>query len=213
MNTVSHPIAVEKNNIDINKTLITNTIKMLTNRGLLSKEKLKDNIKNILKEYSEENKYSVKLDKVPKGLNDTALIQITKQNVGTINKTSAIFNFLNTYKKHIAIIIAPSISKRALEDIESKYENTEIFIEHELMINLVDNALVPEHELLTSEEEVEFFKAYNVKKKNMPKVYLSDPVSRYYNAKVGNVFRIKRPSPTSGYAIDYRLVIKGGKKK
>ena len=42
----------------------------------------------------------------------------------------------------------------------------------------------------------------------MPKINFSDPIARYYNAKIEDVFRIIRPSPTSGKSIFYRRVVK-----
>ena len=41
----------------------------------------------------------------------------------------------------------------------------------------------------------------------MPKIKVTDPVSRYYNAKVGNIVKIKRFSGTSGFNITYKVVI------
>ena len=38
---------------------------------------------------------------------------------------------------------------------------------------------------------------------------LNDPVARFYGAKVGDLFKIIRPSVTSGKEIDFRLVIPG----
>ena len=43
----------------------------------------------------------------------------------------------------------------------------------------------------------------------MKKILVNDPVARFYNAKVGDLFKIIRPSITSGKDIDYRIVIPG----
>ena len=34
-------------------------------------------------------------------------------------------------------------------------------------------------------------------------------MSRYYNVKVGDIFRIERLNPTSGKGVDYRVVVQG----
>ncbi len=40
-------------------------------------------------------------------------------------------------------------------------------------------------------------------------MFITDPVSKYFNAKIGQVFRIIRPSENAGEAIGYRIVIRG----
>jgi DNA-directed RNA polymerase subunit H len=41
----------------------------------------------------------------------------------------------------------------------------------------------------------------------MPKMHVSDPAAIAIKAKIGDVIRITRESPTAGKAIFYRLVI------
>ena len=77
------------------------------------------------------------------------------------------------------------------------------------MIDLVSHVAVPKHEMLNEEETQIFLKDYILKKREIPKMFISDPVSKYFNAKVGQVFRIIRPSEVSGQSIYYRIVIKG----
>ena len=43
----------------------------------------------------------------------------------------------------------------------------------------------------------------------MKKILVNDPIARFYGAKVGDLFKIIRPSVTSGKEIDYRMVIPG----
>ena len=53
---------------------------------------------------------------------------------------------------------------------------------------------------------ISVLKSTGIKKKDMSKINVTDPVSRYYNAKVGDIFKIIRASVTSGYSTHYRLV-------
>ena len=57
------------------------------------------------------------------------------------------------------------------------------------------------------QERIDFVKSYQITRDKLPKLYLYDPISRYYNMKIGNVVRIYRPSPNSGIAITYRVVV------
>jgi len=43
----------------------------------------------------------------------------------------------------------------------------------------------------------------------MKKILVNDPISKFYGAKVGDMFKIIRPSITAGKDIDYRIVIPG----
>ena len=77
------------------------------------------------------------------------------------------------------------------------------------MSNLVNHIPVPKHELLSDADAKKLLEEYNAKKRELPKIFVSDPVSRYFAAKVGQIFKITRPSETSGIAPSHRLVIKG----
>ena len=77
------------------------------------------------------------------------------------------------------------------------------------MINLVDYKYTPQHILLNDEEKQQLLEEYNIPFNKYPKIFLSDPVAKYYNARIHDVFKIIRPSPVSGVSIYYRYVIKG----
>ena len=47
----------------------------------------------------------------------------------------------------------------------------------------------------------------NIETKFESKMLSTDAIARYYNAKVGDIFRIKRPSTFSGESFHYRLVV------
>jgi len=194
-------VPIEKNKKDILNTVLTNTIKMLTNRGLLDKEDIDNNINKILESHSDDMLYIVPTN------NKKYIIKIIQQNITTINKASGISDLLHKYNDNNIIIIVKSVSKKVLNEISLRYPNTEVFLEKEKMINIVDYDLVPEHQLLSNEDVQNFYELYNVKKSSMIKIYKSDPISKYYNAQVGDIFKIIRPSETSGIVNTYRLVI------
>lgn len=74
-------------------------------------------------------------------------------------------------------------------------------------INLQDHILVPTHELITKEEAEELLKTLTIEKEQLPKIKESDPVAKEIKAKVGDIVRIVRDSPTAGKSITYRLVV------
>jgi DNA-directed RNA polymerase I, II, and III subunit RPABC1 len=90
-----------------------------------------------------------------------------------------------------------------------EYQNTEVFTIDELLFVLIDHNLVPPHYLLTSAEKDEYFGTFNHHPRDMKKILVNDPVAKFYGAKVGDLFKIVRPSITSGKDVDYRIVIPG----
>ena len=88
-----------------------------------------------------------------------------------------------------------------------KYE-IQIFLKHELLIDKINHILVPKHILINDEQEIKSildkFKLPSINK--LPFILKTDPIVKYYNAKVGNIFKIVRNSITSGEYITYRCV-------
>ena len=76
-------------------------------------------------------------------------------------------------------------------------------------INILNHTLVPEHIILPKEDIEKELERYNVTLIELPKILTRDPVVKSIGAKVGDVIKIIRNSPTAGEAIAYRLVIQG----
>lgn len=212
---------IEKNKSEVLKTVLTNTIKMLTERGLLKGDKIKSNVDKLLSKDATDAIYEIELDKdvelegddKDNGITSKIFaLKIIPKKITAVSKTHGINEFLNKYKNNSKMIIVKSISKKANQYIVGNYPNTQIFMEEELMINIVDNVLVPKHEVLPREEAEVFYQKYNCKKKNMPKILTEDPVAKYYDMKPGDICKITRPSETSGFFRSYRLVVKGSLK-
>lgn len=71
----------------------------------------------------------------------------------------------------------------------------------------LEHRMVPMHEILEKNDLEQTLSEYNINKEQMPKIRVTDPVAVSIKAKVGDVVRITRISPTAGKAIFYRLVI------
>ena len=70
-----------------------------------------------------------------------------------------------------------------------------------------DHNLVPEHTLLTSDECEVVLRQYEIEAPQLPKIHVNDPAAKEIGAKVGDIIRIVRRSPTARQSIFYRLVI------
>ena len=132
----------------------------------------------------------------------------------------------------VQVGMTPS-AKKSLADMAPKYI-LEHFLESELLTNLTEHELVPEHVIMTPEEKKELLFKYKLKENQLMSkfsvlsclvtflvtffsfsliIYFSsgiqvgDPVARYYGLKRGTVVKIIRSSETAGRYISYRLVV------
>jgi DNA-directed RNA polymerase I, II, and III subunit RPABC1 len=126
----------------------------------------------------------------------------------TIKKETSIENFLEKNSDVHKFVIINRLSDRAIKQI-LEHKNTEVFTMDELLIVVIDHYLVPQHILLSPEEKENYLTTFNHQIRDMKKILLNDPIAKFYGAKVGDMFKIIRPSITAGKDIDYRIVIPG----
>jgi DNA-directed RNA polymerase subunit H len=71
----------------------------------------------------------------------------------------------------------------------------------------MSHQLVPKHEVISEKEVEDVLNRFELTKDQLPKILITDPVVKRIGAKVGDVIKITRESPTAGISEFYRMVI------
>jgi DNA-directed RNA polymerase I, II, and III subunit RPABC1 len=110
----------------------------------------------------------------------------------------AIYHSIIVFKN----IVTP-VAKKVIEELPSKLESINFFIElfdeKNLRFNITKHRLVPKHEALSKAESLAFIEKFGVK---IPVLLRLDPVARFYNFQRGEIIKITR----SDKFISFRIV-------
>ncbi len=90
---------------------------------------------------------------------------------------------------------------------ESKEKNIWIITSKDPRFDIFTHELVPEHVICPDEELKDLLLKFNLERRQLPKILISDPAVKAIGAKPGQVVKIFRESAISSETIAYRLVV------
>jgi DNA-directed RNA polymerase subunit H (RpoH/RPB5) len=189
-------VSVEYNNREINQTVIENILKMLERRNIINSwesEMKKFNIEDF------QNKSSFELDKLKIG------IYLVNAKLTSIVQGHPLDVYLSNNLDIHKIIIAKDVAKKVVKQIVNDYKNAEFFFESEMLEDIPSKIFIPKHEIIVGEEREEILNKFS--EAELARLFLTDMMARYYGAKIGDIFKITRPSFTAGKNIFYRRVV------
>lgn len=72
---------------------------------------------------------------------------------------------------------------------------------------MIDNILVPKHEVMPPEEAEKVLVKFKIEKDYLPRIEITDPALSKLEVEKGDVIKITRENPVIGHAIYYRVVV------
>ena len=193
-------INVEYNTAEINKIVLTNTLKMLERRNKIKSWEVE--LPKLGNDFTSKSIFTIELaDKTSLSIN------LVNAKLTSIVQKTPLDDYLSNNIDIHKIVICKEVAKKVVKQIVSEYSNAEFFFESEMMEDLPSKSFMPEHQILNSEEKTELLSKFS--EGELAKILLTDMMVRYYGAKIGDIFRIIRPSMTSGKNVFYRRVVNG----
>lgn len=197
--------SIMKSDSEKTKIIIQNVLIMLSNRIFIDKSGNKQPITTFntatkLIEDKGDNTFVLTANN-----GENYAIKIVFQKISATGKQSMINEFFRDYSPYKKLIIAHDFNNKIVDYLNK--HNTQIFKESSLLHDIIKYRDQPTFELLTPSEMEKFKNEYNATDYTTKKLLRSDPIAKYFALRKGDIIRIIRPSPTSGQAIDYRVVM------
>jgi DNA-directed RNA polymerase subunit H (RpoH/RPB5) len=193
-------VNIELNSKEINIEVCINILKMLKRRKLI--DDVDASYSDISGDINQKSTIEIKLNNGTK-----CSIYSINAKLSSIAQGTPLDDYLSSNLDLHKIVILKEAAKKVLKQIQQEYKNAEFFFEHEMLEDIPSKVFIPEHQLLNNEEKNELLEKLN--ENELPIIFDTDIMSRYYNAKFGDIFRIVRSSLTSGTSIAYRRVAHG----
>lgn len=193
-------VNIELNSKEINNIVCLNILRMLNRRKLIDDVDVA--YTNIGDDINQKAIIEFKLND-----NSKCSIYSVNTKINSITQGTPIDEYLSNNVTIHKIVILKDAAKKVLKQVTTEYKNAEFFFEHEMLEDIPTKIFIPKHELLSEEERKELLSKFS--ENELSNILDVDMMCRYYNGKIGDIFKITRPSIVSGNSIFYRKVIHG----
>jgi|TARA_B110000908_G_C10261399_1_gene459504 DNA-directed RNA polymerase subunit H (RpoH/RPB5) len=132
--------------------------------------------------------------------------------IGVVVIRNALEKMVNRGIKNAMFILKSNLTSQglsAIREVNASGYAIEYFNDRDLYFNITEHELASPHRIITEEETTSLLEKYKTTLAYLPKIYDSDPMAKYYGAKVGQVVEITRLTETAGHSLYYRTVISG----
>ncbi len=197
-------------------------VEMLIARKLLDNESLSETYEILKRTGTDDLVYKIQTQskiKMTEDLKDVKrtssqlyVLKIIPQELTAVSKDSGILDFLDKYDKNHKIIVVKNIGQKVSNQLLSR-ANTEVFSEEKMMYNVLKHDIQPEFTPLDIYLDInnddaikKFCEEYMVKKSQIQKMDMHDPVAEYLGLKVGQVVRILRKSESTAHTPIYKII-------
>ncbi len=193
-------INVEYSNKEINQIVMENILKMLERRNLI--KSWSDEYKKLGEDVGTKSIFKVVLsDKTEYG------VYLVSAKLTSIVQGTPLDDYLSNNIDVHKIIVARDVAKKVVKQIVGEYKNAEFFFESDMLEDIPGKIFIPEHQLMGEDEKTELLEKFA--EHELGRIFITDMMARYYGAKIGDIFRIVRPSFTAGKNVYYRRVVNG----
>jgi DNA-directed RNA polymerase subunit H (RpoH/RPB5) len=193
-------INVEYSNKEINQIVMENILKMLERRNLI--KSWSDEYKKLGDDVGTKSIFKVVLtDKTELG------VYLVSAKLTSIVQGTPLDEYLSNNIDVHKIIVARDVAKKVVKQIVGEYKNAEFFFESDMLEDIPGKIFIPEHQLMGEDEKSELLEKFA--EHELGRIFITDMMARYYGAKIGDIFRIIRPSFTAGKNVYYRRVVNG----
>lgn len=125
--------------------------------------------------------------------NTTIMVFFVNDSKIGINNVKQVFESLDSAETKNGIVIYKNvITSFAKQHIENSDYKIELFSQNQLKKDIYSHVLVPKHCLLSGDEKKKILNNLKAKECNIPKMKVTDPISKYFGAQCGDMFRIDR---------------------
>lgn len=194
-------------------TVQKNSLKMLRDRGYVVEDsEIQLTRADFVAKYGEHVKREdLEVQKAMQNNSSDRIIVFYPNNnkIGVQNIRSYIDRMKIEDFKRAILILQKKLASQARDCINeiSSICLIEVFLEAELLFNIKEHELVPPHQLLTNMEKKKLLAKYTVSELQLPRIFVTDPVAKYYGLRRGQVVKIIRKSETAGNYATYRYVV------